>query len=313
MRTASASSANGMIAATGPNTSSRAMRSSLVASTRSSTKASYAARSTRMRERSRVDAAGDRDRLSVVLVDRARVEVEHLSHRRDLAAGAADRLPDVLPLDARELLRVLLDEGREPPQQAPAIGRRDRALPRERGLRPGYGGIRLLHPRRLQLREHLLGRGVENRRGHGDDSTPINGKGQVVKDFRAFLLRGNLVDTAVGIVIGLAFAAVVTALVADIITPIIAAIFGQPDFSNLTFTIHKSRFLYGSFVNAVVSFVLIAAAVFYIVVKPVNAIRQRRKAEEEATTRECPECLSEIPIAARRCSFCTAEVGAAGA
>jgi large conductance mechanosensitive channel len=134
-----------------------------------------------------------------------------------------------------------------------------------------------------------------------------------VKDFRAFLLRGNLVDTAVGIVIGLAFAAVVTALVADIITPIIAAIFGQPDFSNLTFTIHKSRFLYGSFINAVVSFVLIAAAVFYIVVKPVNAIRQRRKAEEEATTRECPECLSEIPIAARRCSFCTAEVGAAGA
>jgi large conductance mechanosensitive channel len=134
-----------------------------------------------------------------------------------------------------------------------------------------------------------------------------------VKDFRAFLLRGNLVDTAVGIVIGLAFAAVVTALVADIITPIIAAIFGQPDFSNLTFTIHKSRFLYGSFINAVVSFVLIAAAVFYIVVKPVNAIRRRREAEEEATTRECPECLSEIPIAARRCSFCTVEVGAAGA
>jgi len=136
-------------------------------------------------------------------------------------------------------------------------------------------------------------------------------RGRVVKDFREFLLRGNLVDTAVGIVIGLAFAAVVTALVADIITPIIAAIFGKPDFSNLTFTIHKSRFLYGSFINAVISFVLIAFAVYYIIVKPVNAIRARRRAVEEATTRECPECLSEIPLAARRCSFCTAEVGAA--
>ena len=129
-----------------------------------------------------------------------------------------------------------------------------------------------------------------------------------MKDFREFLLRGNLVDTAVGIVIGLAFAAVVTALVADIITPIIAAIVGKPDFSDLTFTIHKSRFLYGSFINAVLSFLLIAAAVYFIVVKPVNALRERRKVEDEATTRDCPECLSEIPIAARRCSFCTTEL-----
>jgi large conductance mechanosensitive channel len=129
-----------------------------------------------------------------------------------------------------------------------------------------------------------------------------------VKDFREFLLRGSLVDTAVGIVIGLAFAAVVTALVADIITPIIAAIVEKPDFSDLTFTINKSRFLYGSFINAVLSFVLIAFAVFYIIVKPVNAMRARRKAEEEATTHECPECLSEIPIAATRCAFCTAVV-----
>ena len=133
-----------------------------------------------------------------------------------------------------------------------------------------------------------------------------------MRDFREFLLRGNLVDMAVGIVIGLAFAAVVTALVADIITPIIAAIGGQSDFSGLAFTINKSHFLYGAFINAVISFIVIAAAVFFLVVKPVNALMARRKTEPpvDATTRACPECLSEIPIAARRCAFCTAEVGA---
>jgi large conductance mechanosensitive channel len=134
-----------------------------------------------------------------------------------------------------------------------------------------------------------------------------------VKEFREFLFRGNLVEVAVGLVIGLAFAAVVTAFVADIITPIIAAIFGKPDFSNLTFTIHKSRFLYGSFINALISFVAIAFAVFFFVVKPVNVIMDRRKRDEEAVSRACPECLSEIPIAAKRCSFCTAEVGPATA
>ena len=136
-----------------------------------------------------------------------------------------------------------------------------------------------------------------------------------MRDFREFLLRGNLVDMAVGIVIGLAFAAVVTALVADIITPIIAAIGGQPDFSGLTFSINKSHFLYGAFINALISFVVIAAAVFFLVVKPVNALMARRKTEPpvDATTRPCPECLSEIPIAARRCAFCTAEVGAGAA
>ena len=133
--------------------------------------------------------------------------------------------------------------------------------------------------------------------------------------FKKFLLRGNLVDMAVGIVIGIAFAAVVTALVADIITPIIAAIGGQPDFSGLTFTINKSHFLYGAFINAVISFVVIAAAVFFLVIKPVNALMARRKTEPpvDATTRACPECLSEIPIAARRCAFCAAEVGAGAA
>ena len=136
-----------------------------------------------------------------------------------------------------------------------------------------------------------------------------------MKDFKEFLLRGNLVETAVGIVIGLAFAAVVTALVGDIITPIIAAIGGQPNFNGLSFTINKSHFLYGAFIDSLISFVVIAAAVFFLVVKPVNALMARRKTEPpvDATTRPCPECLSEIPIAARRCAFCTAEVGAGAA
>jgi large conductance mechanosensitive channel len=132
-----------------------------------------------------------------------------------------------------------------------------------------------------------------------------------VRDFREFLLRGNLVDMAVGIVIGIAFAAVVTALVGDLITPIIAAIGGQPNFNDLTFTINKSHFLYGAFIDSLISFVVIAAAVFYLVVKPVNMLMERRKTEPpvDATTRACPECLSDIPIAANRCAFCTAVVG----
>ena len=136
-----------------------------------------------------------------------------------------------------------------------------------------------------------------------------------MRDFREFLLRGNLVDMAVGIVIGVAFAAVVTALVGDIITPIIAAIGGQPNFNDLSFTINKSHFLYGAFIDSLISFLVIAAAVFFLVVKPVNALMARRKTEPpvDATTRACPECLSEIPIAARRCAFCTAEVGAGAA
>jgi large conductance mechanosensitive channel len=134
-----------------------------------------------------------------------------------------------------------------------------------------------------------------------------------MKDFKEFLLRGNLVETAVGIVIGLAFAAVVTALVADLITPLIAAIGGNPDFSSLSFTIHKSHFLYGAFINALISFLVIAAAVFFLVVKPVNALLARRKTEPavDELTRQCPECLSEVPASARRCAFCTSEIGPA--
>ena len=134
----------------------------------------------------------------------------------------------------------------------------------------------------------------------------------MLNEFKAFIFRGNIVDLAVAVVIGIAFGAVITALVADIITPLIAAIFGSHDFSALTFTINNSTFLYGAFINAVISFVLIAAAVFFVVVKPMNAIDARRtKDEPAATTRDCPECLSEIPLAAKRCRYCTAEVGAA--
>jgi large conductance mechanosensitive channel len=134
-----------------------------------------------------------------------------------------------------------------------------------------------------------------------------------LKDFKEFLLRGNLVDMAVGIVIGLAFAAVVTALVSDLVTPLIAAIGGQQDFSSLTFSINGSRFLYGSFLNALISFVVIAAVVFFFVVRPVNALmkRYRTEAPVDETTRECPYCLSQIPIGASRCAFCTQEVAAA--
>jgi len=132
-----------------------------------------------------------------------------------------------------------------------------------------------------------------------------------MKGFKDFLLRGNLVDMAVGIVIGLAFAAVVTALVSDLITPIIAAIGGQPDFSTLTFTINKSHFLYGAFINALISFAVIAAAVYFIVVKPVERLMSLRRVEEAPSTRACPECLSLIPVAAHRCSFCTSVVAPA--
>ena len=135
----------------------------------------------------------------------------------------------------------------------------------------------------------------------------------MLTQFRQFVLRGNVLDLAVAVVIAVAFTAVITALVADLITPIIAAIFGKPDFSGLSFTIHKSRFLYGDFINALITFVSIAAAVFFFVVKPVNMLMARRKTEPpvDETVRQCPECLSEIPSAARRCAFCTAQLAPA--
>jgi large conductance mechanosensitive channel len=129
------------------------------------------------------------------------------------------------------------------------------------------------------------------------------------REFKAFLLRGNVVDLAVGIVIGAAFGALVTALVADFITPLVAAIFGKQDFSALYFTVNGSKFLYGHFLNTVIAFLLIAAAIFYLVVLPVQALiaRSRKEPPADPTTKKCPECLSEIPAEAKRCAYCTSE------
>lgn len=131
-------------------------------------------------------------------------------------------------------------------------------------------------------------------------------------EFEKFILRGNVVDLAIGIVIGAAFGTVVAALVKDLITPIIAAFGGAPDFSAVHFTINKSTFLIGDFINAVLSFLIIAAVVFFFVVKPVNGLMDLRKTEKpvEKTTRDCPYCLSSIPVQATRCAFCTQEVPA---
>jgi large conductance mechanosensitive channel len=133
-----------------------------------------------------------------------------------------------------------------------------------------------------------------------------------VKGFRQFLMRGNVIDLAVAVVVGAAFTAVVNALVKDLITPIIAAIVGKPDFSNITFEINHSKFAIGDFINALVFFLLTAAAVYFFVVLPVSKIMERvRKgqAPPDPTTKTCQECMSTIPIAARRCAFCTSVIG----
>ena len=130
-------------------------------------------------------------------------------------------------------------------------------------------------------------------------------------DFKKFIMRGNVVDLAVAVVIGAAFGAVVTALVKDFVTPLIAAIGGQPDFSKLHFVIHGSTFMYGEFINALITFLSIAAVVFFFVVQPLNklqALANRRNAPEEPTERKCPECLSDVPKAATRCKFCTSKL-----
>jgi large conductance mechanosensitive channel len=134
----------------------------------------------------------------------------------------------------------------------------------------------------------------------------------MLKEFKQFILRGNVVDLAVAITVGLAFTAVITALVKDLLTPLIAAIVGKPNFSNLTFTIHNSQFNYGAFINAVVSFLIVATVVFFAVVVPLTALMKRLNIlpPEEPTpvTKPCPQCLSDIPEAAHRCAFCTSEV-----
>jgi large conductance mechanosensitive channel len=130
----------------------------------------------------------------------------------------------------------------------------------------------------------------------------------MLKGFQQFIMRGNVLDLAVAVVMGAAFGAVVTALVKDLLTPLIGAIVGTPDFSALNFPVNNSKFLFGDFINALVSFILIAAAVYFFVIVPVNALMarlRRGEAPPDPTTKKCPECLSEVPIAAKRCAFCT--------
>jgi large conductance mechanosensitive channel len=128
-----------------------------------------------------------------------------------------------------------------------------------------------------------------------------------MKGFKSFLLRGNVVDLAIGVVIGIAFGVVVTAFVKDLVTPLVAALFGKPDFAGLTFTINNSKFLYGDFINAVVAFLIVAVVIYFFVVVPYAALlaRTRKEPPADPTTKKCTECLSEIPIDARRCAFCT--------
>ena len=133
-----------------------------------------------------------------------------------------------------------------------------------------------------------------------------------MKGFRDFLSRGNVIDLAVAVVIGTAFTAVVTAVVADLITPLIAAIVGKPSFASLKFTVNHSTFLYGAFLNALLTFLIVAAVVYYLIVAPMAKINARFHKNVEATTRDCPECLSTIPIAATRCMYCTVQVRPVG-
>ncbi len=128
-----------------------------------------------------------------------------------------------------------------------------------------------------------------------------------MRGFKAFLLRGNVVDLAIAVVIGVAFGVVITAFVKDLITPLIAALGGQPDFATLYFTINKSKFQYGDFIDVLLAFLIIAAVIYFFVVMPYTAMVARSKKEPPAdpTTKKCTECLSEIPKDARRCAFCT--------
>lgn len=127
------------------------------------------------------------------------------------------------------------------------------------------------------------------------------------KGFKQFILRGNVVDLAVGVVIGAAFTSIVNSLVKDLLTPLVGAIFKQPDFSGMFFTINHSRFMYGNFFNALISFLIISATVYFLVVTPINTLisRARKEVPADPATKKCPECLSEISKDAKRCAFCT--------
>jgi large conductance mechanosensitive channel len=132
----------------------------------------------------------------------------------------------------------------------------------------------------------------------------------MLKEFRQFILRGNLVDLAVAVVIGTAFGAVVMAFVKGLVTPLIAAAGGETDFSTATFTINGSKFFYGQFIDALIAFLIIAAVVFFLVIKPVNALMEHLQPSPpvDVKTRACPECVSDIPVHATRCAFCTSKV-----
>lgn len=132
----------------------------------------------------------------------------------------------------------------------------------------------------------------------------------MLKGFKQFILRGNVVDLAVGVVIGASFGTVVNSLVKDILTPFISAIFKAPDFSGLSFTINGSNFAYGNFLNALIAFLIVAVAVYFFVVTPINALISKTRKEKplDPTTKKCNECLSEVPMEASRCAFCTSKI-----
>ncbi len=132
----------------------------------------------------------------------------------------------------------------------------------------------------------------------------------MLREFKQFILRGNVIDLAVAVVLGAAFGAIVTSLVENIITPLIGALGGQPDFSGLSVTLNNSEIRYGAFLNALIAFLIIAAVIFFAVVKPMNAVLTRMRSEPtpDPLTRKCPQCLSEIQVGAIRCPFCTQEV-----
>lgn len=130
----------------------------------------------------------------------------------------------------------------------------------------------------------------------------------ILGEFKEFISRGNLVELAVAVVIGTAFAALVKSFVDNLITPIIAAIFGKPSFGELAFTINGSEFGYGNFINALITFLSVAVAIFFFVVKPMNVLTERARRGEDPDVKECPECISEIPFAATRCAHCTSQL-----
>jgi large conductance mechanosensitive channel len=131
---------------------------------------------------------------------------------------------------------------------------------------------------------------------------------KALNGFKEFIARGNVVDLAVAVVLGAAFNIVVQSLVKDLLTPLIAAVFGEPDFSALSFTINGSTFGYGNFLNALISFLTVAVAIYFFVILPLHKLKERDSAGEEPTVRDCPQCLSEIPVKAVRCRYCTAKI-----